>query len=153
MKRAVFAITIVVFLWWLCNRIVADIHSDQTFLGQLKQAGDANSIELAQERLSMAIAEIEKQGDTSGYTSVWYKTPSDDVGFWYKNLKTSQAELKSLSASAAPLEKSNMLIKLRETLLDKDVVTYPNNTEYFWWGTVSGLIILCIYLSIPKADD
>jgi hypothetical protein len=73
---------------------------------------------------------------TSGYTSILWQTPDEDIGFWYTNLKASQQELQNLQSNSA-LEKTNVLIKLRETLLDvgertrvtepEGLSVYPNN--------------------------
>jgi len=72
---------------------------------------------------------------------VIYQTPAEDLGFWYQNIQASHDELSQVDSATAQLEKSNILIKLRETLLDRgdsrDSVTdptgisiYPNNTLY-----------------------
>lgn len=50
---------------------------------------------------------------------MFFNLPSYDVGFWYKNLSSSLEELKQYEArEASQLEKTNALMKLRETLLD-----------------------------------
>ncbi len=41
---------------------------------------------------------------TSGYTSILWQTPDEDIGFWYTNLKASQQELQNLQSNNA-LEK------------------------------------------------
>jgi len=109
--------------------------------GYLKQAADANTIELAQSRVDLAVLYAEENRLTHGYTSIIYRTPGDDLGFWYQNLKAAQSELKSIPANATPLEKSNLLMKLRETLLDQNekgttlnvpggITRYPHNKGY-----------------------
>jgi hypothetical protein len=133
-------------------RAYKDIVFDRGAEGYLKRAADANSVDLAKNELDIAIKYAESNALTSGYTSVLYRTPDEDVGFWYRNLKVSQSELQSLPDNATPLEKSNMLMKLRETLLDSGekkvhvtlpsgISVFPNNTAYAIWLTISGLLL------------
>jgi hypothetical protein len=110
-------------------RCANGIQFERNCSGYLKRAGDANTIEIAEKELTKALDYIEKHDLKDGYTSILYRTPDEDIGFWYTNLHTSLEELKKLPAGATPLERSNMLIKLRETLLDHgqngDHVTIP----------------------------
>jgi hypothetical protein len=133
-------------------RAYKDVIFERGAEGYLKRAADANSVELARNELDIALKYVEAEGLKNGYTSVFYRTPDEDVGFWYRNLKTSQAELLSIPATATPLEKSNMLMKLRETLLDSGeksvhvtlpsgVSVFPNNVAYAIWITISGLFL------------
>ncbi len=118
----------------------------------LKRAADANTIQLAKKELKAALDYMEREELTSGYTSIMYNSPSEDVGFWYTNVKTSYEELLSLPNDVAPLERSNMLMKLRETLLDntdsgttvtvpKGISVFPHNTLFACWGW--GSFLLC----------
>ena len=105
----------------------------QNVSGYLKQAADANTIELAEAQLSKAINYLEANKLTEGYTSIFYNTPDEDIGFWYQNLKASQEKLTSLG-TVTPLEESQILLKLRETLTDsgeKTRVTYPRGLEVY----------------------
>ncbi|MCA9487732.1 MAG: hypothetical protein KC516_02110 [Nanoarchaeota archaeon] len=122
-------------------------------VGYLKRAADANTIPLAKEELTKALKHIEKKGWTSGYTSLLWQTPDEDLGFWYKNLKNSLDELNSLPENASSLEKSNMLMKLRETLIDQTsdgisvtfptgLDVFPNNWAYGIWGWSSLLLAI-----------
>lgn len=117
-------------------RISKKVAFKQNVSGYLKRAADANTIELAEEELTKAITYLEAENLTSGYTSILWQTPDEDIDFWYRNLKASQQELQTLESESA-LEKTNVLIKLRETLLDTGESTkvtvpdglsvYPNN--------------------------
>ncbi len=113
--------------------------------GRLKRAADANTVELAKEELTAATSYLESRKMTTGYTSVIYQTPDEDVGFWYKNLKASLEELQKVAPNATPLEKSNLLIKLRETILDhhgSESVTEPEGISRFPFNSVIiGLLI------------
>ncbi len=97
--------------------------------GYLKQAADANTVELAQERLDLALKYIEEKGYTSGYTSVMWKTEDENIGYWYQNLKACQKELNE-ALDGTQLEKSNVLMKVRESLTDNGekgtVLTVPS---------------------------
>jgi len=108
--------------------------------GYIKQAADANTVELAMERLDVAIKYAESEHLTDGYTSVFYKTESDNIGFWYQNLLACRQELESCIESSQ-LEKTNVLLKVRESLTDdsddgvkitlpKGISRYPNNLAY-----------------------
>lgn len=143
---------VIPFISWVVADGVAEIRFDIAVEGYLKRAADSNTIEIAEKELDKAINNIESKGWTRGSTHVLWATPATDVQFWYNNLKTSNEELKQLSPEATSLEKSNMLIKLRETLLDHgekgDLVTlpvgislHPNNTMYFMWFIGSIFII------------
>ncbi len=132
-------------------RISKGIEFKQNVTGYLKRAADANTIELANEELKKALDFLEENDLTSGYTSILYQTPDEDISFWYRNLKASQQELQNLKAESA-LEKTNVLMKLRETLLDVDedtdvtvpegIAVYPHNK--FWAALMTfALLALC----------
>jgi len=98
--------------------VVWVIQFDRGAGGYLKRAADANTIDLAERELSKALRYIEFNNMTSGYTSVSYKTPDEDVEYWYENLYRSVKELREVPINADQLVKSNVLMKLRETLTD-----------------------------------
>ena len=95
-------------------RIVKSIQFDQECCGYLKQAADANTVELAYDRITKALDYIEKNNLTSGYTSILYKTEEDNIEFWYNNIKACSEELKECQ-EGTQLEKSNVLMKVRES--------------------------------------
>lgn len=123
--------------------------------GHLKRAADANTIQLAIQELKVSVKYIEDNGMTSGYTSVFYNTPDEDLGFWYVNLKSSLEELEKVKPETSQLERSNLLLKLRQTLLDhsgKDGETvtkpagisrYPSNSG-FAWGFIMSLVMALV---------
>lgn len=132
------AVSILVAVSILAVGISKNIELKQNLTGYLKRASNASTIELAKNELSIAIKYLEDNSPTEGYTSIFWKTPDDDIGFWYKNLKESYFELENLnSESSSTLEKTNVLMKLRETLLDgsenskvnvpKGLSVYPDN--------------------------
>jgi len=97
--------------------------------GHLKRAADANTVETAKKELAMAINYMEKKELTSGYTSILYTTPDEDVGFWYENIKSAYQELDRVNPDATQLEKTNILMKLRETLMDGNNLTVPKAVQ------------------------
>lgn len=122
----IFAIVwIVATIWFISMRI----NFNQNCLGYLRQASDANTIELAMDRLGKALEYIEEKGWTDGYTSIVWKTEDENVGFWYANLKASYKELAN-ALDATQLEQTNVLMKLRETLTEQGEkgvhITYPS---------------------------
>lgn len=148
-------IGLVMLLFWAGIRIVAGISYEQDCGGYLKRAADANTVELADKELSRAVTYIENNQLTSGYTSVIYRTPDEDLGFWYSNLKASQKELQEISPEATQLERTNVLMKLRETLLDDGekgqsvtqpdgISVYPNNAV-LWFIGLLGLLMTCVF--------
>ena len=154
---AIAAIPALVFCGWGTVRIVKCFKFEQECGEYLKRAANANTVDLAKSEMTRAIAYLDQHGMTTGYTSVLWKTPSEDVGFWHANLKASLDELESIAPAASPLERSNVLMKLRETLMENgnegDILTapvgisvYPSNTAFFWWGWLSfsaaGLLIV-----------
>lgn len=148
MKRTllIFLTTVssIIFIAWIVVRIVAAYQFNVGIDGHLKRASNANTIELAQVEIETSLKAIEKKELTSGNTGIIFKTPSNDVDFWYKNIKASYEELKSVEKSATQLEKTNLLMKLRESLTNEDGVIspvgisiYPNNLLFALWGWLS----------------
>lgn len=129
MKKTISYLLVIAAVTIFGFRISKAIDFKQNVSGYLKRASTANTIDLAEQELSRSIKYLEDHKMTTGYTSVIYKTPDEDVDFWYRNLKASQHELQTLNSSSA-LEKTNVLMKLRETLQDtpKGISAFPNNT-------------------------
>lgn len=134
-------------LLWAGLRIYNCIVYDIDCGGHIKRAADANTVDLATQEMKTVITYLEARGMTSGYTSVLYRTPDEDVGFWYQNLKASLDELNKVKPETTQLERSNILIKLCETLLDhgesvtvtdpSGISIFPNNVAYAWFGWLS----------------
>jgi hypothetical protein len=140
-------------LGWAANRIYNGIQFDRNCGGYLKRAADANVVNMAKVELDRALVYIEFKGLTNGYTSVFYRTPDEDLGFWYQNIKSALAELNTLGDDTSTLEKSNALIKLRETLLDHSggaysltvpagISIFPNNVFYAIFGYLPLLLMI-----------
>ena len=131
MKKALLVILAIILFIMPCTTwaysIVKSIQFTANCGDYLKMAADANSIEIAEERLSTAITYLENNNLTSGYTKIFVYYPSNDIGMWYENLKSAQTQLQELQKTDyTELEQSNMLMKLRETILDEGgLLTHP----------------------------
>lgn len=136
---------------WMTTRIVADIQFNRHLGGYLALAAASNSVELATDSMTKVVAAMDQNGYTTGFTSVMYTSPTEDVGFWYSNMKAALAELKAVKPDAGYLERSNILLKLHETITahkgkDADVFSpdgisiYPNNGMFASWGWGSFLL-------------
>ena len=144
-------------LLWAGLRIYNGITYDIDCSGHIKRAADANTVELATQEMKTVVGYLEAKGMTSGYTSILYRTPDEDIGFWYQNLKASLGELEKVTPQTTQLERSNLLIKLRETLLDhgqsvtitdpNGISIYPNNVVYALFGWL-GLMFFIIGVSL-----
>ena len=66
--------------------IVKSIKFDQQCAGYLKQVADANTPEIALDRITVAIDYVDANNLTEGYTSVLWRTEDENIGFWYQNL-------------------------------------------------------------------
>ena len=142
------------FLLWGGIRAYDNVQFSRLCIDHLKRAADSNTIPMAEQELTTAIAYLDANHVTTGYTSILYQSPSEDIGFWYGNLTASLARLKSVPADASLLEQSNLLLKLRETLLDhgKDgesvtspegLSIYPDNSAFNLWAWIS-FILFCV---------
>ena len=128
----------------------------QNCSGKLKRAADANSIEIAKVEIETVLQYAEAKGYTHGYTSVIYKTPDEDIEFWYNNLLSCYNQLLTVNENTPELERTNILMKLRETLLDSTVngeqsVTYPDGLYKYphnlLWGILNWVTFLLILIS------
>ena len=152
------ALALVVVLIW--SSVLA-IRFDQAIEGYLKQAADSNTVPHARERLDIALRNIEKWNLTSGSSHVLWMTPKHDIGFWYENLKAARQDLDTVTEESTPLERSNVLMKLRETILDNGndgtCVTAPPNISIhphvgvvwvFCWLSLLGITVSFVILVI-----
>lgn len=163
MRKVLALLFSIIFVSVAVVEIVLKVQYTQDIGGHLKRAGDANSVEMAKQELKVALANMESRGLTSGYTSVLWKTPDEDIGFWYNNIRTSYVELDSLPANASALERSNMLIKLRETLLDQGsegtkvtdpdgISRFPHNRLFALWLGISFALTMIGWVSVYRED-
>lgn len=147
-----FLALVILAIGFICPTItmIKSIRFNQDCKGYLKQTADANSVELALDRLNRAIDYVETNNLISGYTSIIYRTEDENIEFWYNNLLTCKQELTECIESSQ-FEKTNVLMKVRESLTDQSeggtVITcppglsrYPNN-KMFAFFNFFGLLI------------
>lgn len=154
---------VLTFLGWAGTRTVDYFLFEREVGGYLKLAADSNTVELAKDNLAVAVDNIERWGMTEGYTSVLWTAPEEDVGFWYKNIKASLEELRAVKTEASQLERSNVLMKLRETLLDngekgtkitvpEGITIFPNNILFALWGWLSFIFAIIFGFGVLVED-
>ena len=141
--------------------LVKSIQFDQNCGGFIKQCADASSIELALDRLNIAIDYVEKNNLTTGYTSAFWKTEDENLEFWYQNLKTCQKELTEATQSTDQLLQTNVLMKVRETLLDDGkegveltipggIHVFPDNLLYTILFIISAILFFISFCDIDR---
>lgn len=154
MKKALFIILAIIcfvspFFSWIPS-IVNSIQFSANCGNYLELSADANSIEIAEKQLTKAIDHLEANDLTSGYTKIFVYYPKNDIGMWYDNLKSAQTQLRGMleKEEITELEESNMLMKLRETILNDDgclthpigISLHPNYTVMFWLNVTLWLL-------------
>jgi hypothetical protein len=126
----------------------------------LKRAADANTISLEKQELQTAVKYLEDNKLTEGSTKMIFDYPRYELGFFYANLRASLTELDTISPQASQLEKSNVLLKLRETLIDhgsygdsvtcpEGITVFPHQWFYLLWGAGSLWVVsscLCVWI-------
>jgi len=137
---------LILFLLCLITPVVTTVRKiqfNQNCSGYLKQAADANTPEIALERIDKALDYIEAHRLTYGYTSILYKTEDENVGFWYNNIKACKGELEAC-LDCTQLEKSNVLMKVRESLTDNGesgtVLTVPTGIHKYPHNWMFGIL-------------
>jgi len=164
MYRGMIILGIVGVLIWGGYRTVAGINFGRHCSGYLKNAADANTVKQAEERLAIAVKYIDDNELNHGFTSVLWTAPSEDVSFWAENLQSSLDELRNVSPEATSLEKSNVLMKLRETILDDGekgtkvtrpmgISVFPRNSLWAWFGTLSFVLGICGVVGYKMNED
>ena len=148
---------------WGTLRIVKYVTFATNCSQHIKMAADASTVDVAKSELSKAITYAEENNLTSGVVSIFLHQPKNDVGYWYNNIKNAYKELEDIPEDASQLEKTNVLMKLRETLVDSNedgvkvtvpsgISIYPHNVFYFWFGIISmiGSFLSCIFIPICR---
>lgn len=145
------AILCVPFIAWAGARIYSVVTHQINCNSHLRRAADSSTVEAAKQELDAALKYLDDNGINEGYTSVLWNSPSDDVGFWYRNIRSSRDELGKITSETSQLERTNVLIKLRETLLDRGqngeyvnapqgISFFPNNATFFWSGWLAAFV-------------
>lgn len=148
-------ICIIVPIFVYASAIIKTIQMDVNCISYFEMAADANSVKLAEKHLTSGIKYLEENGLTKGHTGIIFRSPTDDLGLWYENLKSAQEQLIELNQreDLTELEESNALMKLRETLLDSqggathpDMISfYPNHISWFWGMWLIWLLWIVVF--------
>lgn len=148
-----------IFGSWATVRIVKAISFNMNCHTYIHRAAGSIDIETAKVELAKAIEYIEENNLTEGTVSILFENPRNDVDFWYGTLKSAYKDLDTFLEDATQLEKSNYLMKMRESFLEvglpDGISIYPNNVLYFWWSMLSliGAIVLYILSYIAYNND
>lgn len=146
-----------IFGAWATVRIVKAVSFDMNCHAYIHRAAGATEIETAKVELAKAIEYIEENSLTEGTVSIFLKNPRNDVGFWYGTIKNAYKELDTFSEGATQLEKSNYLMRMRESFLEvglpDGISVYPNNVLYFWWSMLSLIGAAVFYILCYIAYD
>ncbi len=149
------ALAIVIGILLVVQGLVADLRFEWNCEAYLKRAADCSTIKQCGKELDLALRYMEANDLTSGNTGVFFKTPADDVGFWYSNIRGSRAAVADLESkdSVSALECSNVLMRVRETILDEDKhtsVTLPSSIAFYpnvaarITGIVLGVVLMIV---------
>ncbi|MGD9726288.1 MAG: hypothetical protein AB7L09_01430 [Nitrospira sp.] len=147
---------------------VAQIQFDRNYLGHLKRAADANSLELAEKELQVAYSYLQLRaldtvaGRNAGVlddsTNILYTTPDNEISFHVNNVKAALDDVHNVQSRgdlATPLERSNVLIKLRESLLDNSKsghsVTCPGGLALFPYNLQLNVMLLATIIALAGA--
>lgn len=145
---AVFAAAILTFT------IVKSVSLKTNCIEYLKLTADANTVDMATQQLQKAIHYLEANNLTTGYTSILWNTPDEDIEFWYKNLKASESELLKVDGTTSSMEKTNLLMKLRETIIENgskgDSVTFPDGLSRYpnnlGWAVLNSCALISLFV-------
>ena len=157
MKKYIPLILISIAICILGYRIYLVQSLNMNMTAYLERAANASTIELATNEIKTSLCYLENNNMTSGHTSIFFEDPTEDVEFWYTNLKTTLTELEN-SSHASTLEKTNVLLKLKHTLLTnkgkvkkpQGLEVYPNNTIWAMLVTMSIVIGLVGFILISS---
>ena len=160
------------FTNWIYS-IVKDIQFSANCGDYLELSADANSVVLAEKHLTTAINYLEENNLTSGQAKWFVAYPKNDISLWFENLKTAQMQLQKMikDGNYTELEQSNMLMKLRETLMDDGesasitlplaISLWPNGTLLVWLNSVlwlfawvlGGIMVWRTYVAFEDYSD
>lgn len=136
-----------------CADLLASWKFSSECSGWLYAASNATNIPIARDRLGNALKYVEDNNLTQGSCHWFWSTPNTDLNVWYSNLKAAHTQLSTMPTQVTPLEESNSLMKLRETLTDQGqkgtYVVKPNGICWHpYWSAWCWLLSLSCLLFI-----
>lgn len=154
MRFVIFAISLLSLAAWGASSYYNSLCYSWNCGQYLERAANATTVGNAIENMDHALSYLDENGMTEGNTGVLWQTPKNDVGYWYKNLSDATTELQTLPEESSPMEKSNMLMKLKEAILDvgekgtyvaqpAGIHNFPHNPLYLGWIFVTGVVLVC----------
>ncbi len=158
-RKLLLVSAVLLFTVWTVLRLISYVEFNVNCEQYIKRAADASTVETAIGELEKAISYAEKNDLTDGVVSVFLHQPKNDIGFWYNNITEACEELKNLPEDVTSLEKTNVLMKIRETLIDESreevlvtcpdgISIYPHNLIYFLWGTFSSIFLIYVLIVV-----
>lgn len=139
------ALWIPLLLWGGC-RFYQEVIFNQQCEGYLENAAHASTVMMVP-AMDEAVGYLKSHGMTQGYTSIFWQTQDENVGYWYSNLVAARDDLNRIvQQKLSPLEESNVLIKLHEAIkvqgkegssvrVPQGLPIAPHNGEFFAWGS------------------
>jgi len=119
----------------IMSMFIQSMELDRCCLQHLRLAANASTVDMAESQLRTAISWLERHKGKTGSTALIYRTPDTDYGYWLANLKASADELRQLGPDSTQTDRTNTLLKLRETIMDNDAsgsyVAVPENLATF----------------------
>lgn len=163
--KAFFGVLLIIpLLAMITLRIYCRVMFDIECGDHMKLAAGTGSVELAKAEMAKVVQYLEGHGMTTGFTSIYYEGPEDDIGFFYKNVKSLLAEIEAVSDGATALEKSNMLMKAKEMLThNKDgtiaitvpegISIFPYNSRFIQLATLCFIIAMVGVVMVVQAIE
>lgn len=141
------------FLAFGATRIVAYVEFGIECGDYIVQAASSPNPAIAADKISAALAYADAHGMTSDNTGIIFSYPTYDVGFWHQRLVDSRMILNQLQPNDSPLETSNTMIRVHETLVHggkegeteeapDGISVFPHNVAFAVWGWTSSFAIL-----------
>ena len=139
-------------------RIYMSVQFDIHCGSYMVRAANANTVELARDQMAVVIKYLEDNHITNGTTAVVRNDPTMDVGYFYNNMKGAYLWLCNIQSDASDLTRSNVLLKLKETLIKdsgdargnvdvpRNISIYPYNAIWVFLFTllaVAAIILIC----------
>lgn len=149
LRRCLFIFSVVTLVAYMVIRISASAYISAKCGDYFRRAALASDVGTAGRELDRAVLYLEHRGLTHGYTSVFWKSPDEDIGFWYNNVKAMQRNLHAVNPTTPQAAKSVMLIRLKDAILKDNDVISPSGIDIYPYNTwLAGLVIFSFLLGI-----
>lgn len=107
----------------------------------------ARDVPVATREIRQAIAYLESEGLTTGYTWRVRPTENENIGTWYRWLIEIEHDFEQFPANATQIEQAIFLTRMRDRLIGEQghvrqprgMGTYPRNEIFAVWFLLSGI--------------